>query len=116
MTRNDLFRCMDAVDDEVLARSENTAGIEAKRKRARWIAAAACLCLILGGALWLRGRQDAAPVVEGKRSADAGAHAERRTVRRRRNRCRRRNRNCWPARTKSSACPAWDRRARKCRI
>lgn len=54
MTRNDLFSCMDAMDDEVLARSEKTAQAGSSRRKARgwWITAAACFCLIAGFGAW----------------------------------------------------------------
>lgn len=54
MTRNDLFSCMDAMDDEVLARSEKTTKTENNQRKPHgwWIAAAACFCLIAGFGAW----------------------------------------------------------------
>lgn len=54
MTRNDLFSCMDAMDDEILAQSEQgaNAGSGRRKARGRWIAAAASFCLMAGFGAW----------------------------------------------------------------
>ena len=54
MNRNDLYRAMDGIDDEVLAEAESSAGVGvSRRKISGWrIAAAACVCLIAGFAAW----------------------------------------------------------------
>ena len=74
MTRNDLFLCMDAVDDDVLARSDKTTRVEThqKRKAGWWIAAAACFCLIAGFGAWGLFGNHTAPADPGS----AGAHAQ----------------------------------------
>ena len=54
--------CLEHID-AALIEEAGFAPPRKKRSRIGRAAAAACLCLILGGALWLRGRQDAAPVV-----------------------------------------------------
>lgn len=54
MNRNDLFRSMDALDDDILAEAvspENARNAFCKRY-GWWIAAAACFCLIAGFGAW----------------------------------------------------------------
>lgn len=75
MTRNDLFLCMDAVDDDVLARSDKTTRVETRQKRRNgwWIAAAACFCLIAGFGVWgLFGGANRTPTVPNDSTSLAG--------------------------------------------
>ena len=79
MTRNDLFLCMDAVEDGVLARSDKTTRVEThqKRKTGWWIAAAACFCLIAGFGAWgLFGGGNRTPTVPNDATSLAGAPGE----------------------------------------
>jgi hypothetical protein len=54
--------CLEYIDAELI---EEAGFAPPRRKRSwtAWAAAAACLCLLLGGGLWLRGREAAAPGV-----------------------------------------------------
>ncbi len=54
--------CLEYIDAELI---EEAGFAPPRRKRSwtGWAAAAACLCLLLGGGLWLRGREAAAPGV-----------------------------------------------------
>ena len=54
MNRNDLYRSMDAIDDDILAEAvfpERARNVSGKRY-GWWIAAAACFCLIAGFGAW----------------------------------------------------------------
>lgn len=57
MNKKDLYRSMNEIDDEILQRSETAK----KAPWVKWAAIAACLCLVVGGAvLWL-GKNPSAP-------------------------------------------------------
>ncbi len=52
MNREDLFKSIGGVDEEVLERSEVAAGRRIKTAWVKWATAAACLCLIVAGGIW----------------------------------------------------------------